>query len=52
MEKEENQNNPSANQNEGVAKETEKLEENLAKENKQEIEQEPKKEIQAKKAYR
>ena len=45
MEKEENLNNPSANQDQDVEKETEKPEENLAKEDKQKKDQEPKEEI-------
>ena len=45
MEKEENQNNTSADQNQDIPKETEKSEQSLAKENKQETEQEPKEEI-------
>ena len=45
MEKEENQNRYSADQNQGIAKETAKPEEDLAKENKQETDQEPKEEI-------
>ena len=45
MEKEENQNSTSANQNQDTVKENEKSEENLVEENKQETEQEPKEEI-------
>ena len=45
MEKEENQNNISANQNQDKAKETDKPEENLTTENKQETDQETKEEI-------
>ena len=45
MEKEEIQNNTSADQNEDTVKENEKPEENLAEENKQEIEKEAKEEI-------
>ena len=45
MEKEEIQNNTSADQNEDTVKENEKPEENLAEENKQETEQEPKEEV-------
>ena len=45
MEKEEIKNNTSADQNEDTVKENEKPEENLAEENKQEIDQEPKEEI-------
>ena len=45
MEKEEIQNNTSADQNEDAVKENEKPEENLAEENKQEIEQEAKEEV-------
>ncbi len=45
MEKEENQNSTSADQNQETVKETEKPEENLAEENKQETDQEPKEEI-------
>ena len=45
MEKEEIQNNTSADQNEDTVKENEKPEENLAEENKQEIEQEAKEEV-------
>ena len=45
MEKEENQNNPSLDQNQDKIKDTEKPEENLAEENKQETNQEPKEEI-------
>ncbi len=45
MEKEENQNNTSANQNQDTLKENEKSEETLAEENKQETDQEPKEEI-------
>jgi len=45
MEKEENQNSTSANQNQETVKETKKAEENLAEENKQETDQEPKEEI-------
>ena len=45
MEKEENQNKPSTNQNQDKVKETEKLEENLAEENKQEADQKAKQEI-------
>ena len=45
MEKEENQNNLSSDQNEDTVKETEKDEENLGEENKHHTEQEPKEEI-------
>ena len=45
MEKEEIQNNTSADQNEDTVKEHEKPEENLAEENKQEIKQEDKEEV-------
>ena len=45
MEKEENQNSPSKDQNQDTVNETEKPEENLAEENKQETDQEPKEEI-------
>ena len=45
MEKEEIQNNTSADQNEDTVKENEKHEENLAEENKQEIKQEAKEEV-------
>ena len=45
MEKEENENSSSADQNQDIAKETEKPEESLAEENKKDIEQEPKEEI-------
>ena len=45
MEKEENQNNASTEQNQDTVNETEKPEANLAKENKQETEQETKEEI-------
>ena len=45
MEKEENQNSTSADQNQETVKETKKPEENLAEENKQETDQEPKEEI-------
>ena len=45
MEKEENQNSTSAEQNQDKVKETEKSGENLAEENNQEIDQEPKEEI-------
>ena len=45
MEKEENLNSPSTNQDQDVEKETEKPEENLAKEDKQKKDQEPKEEI-------
>ncbi len=45
MEKEENQNNTSSDQNQDILKETDKPEENSPKENKQEIDQEPKEEI-------
>ena len=45
MEKEENQNSTSADQNQDTVKENEKSEENLAKKNKQETEQESKEEI-------
>ena len=45
MEKEEIQNNTSADQNEDTVKENDKPEENLAEENKQEIEQEAKEEV-------
>ena len=44
MEKEENQNNTSIDQNQGTVKETEKPDEKLDTENKQETEQEPKEE--------
>ena len=45
MDKEENQNNTSVEQNQDTVKETEKLDENLVTENKQEADQEPKEEI-------
>ena len=45
MEKEENQNNTSSDQNQDIAKKTEKSEENLGEEKKQETEQELKEEI-------
>ena len=45
MEKEENQNSISADQNQDTVKENEKSEEKLAEENKQETEQESKEEI-------
>ncbi len=45
MEKEENQNNPSAEQIQDTTNETEKTEENLAEENKEETDQKPKEEI-------
>ena len=45
MEKEENQNSPSKDQNQDTVKENDKPEENLAEESKQDIEQEPKEEI-------
>ena len=45
MEKEENQNSTSADQNQDEVKETEKSDESLAEENKQETNQEPKEEI-------
>ena len=45
MEKEENQNSTSADQNQDTLKETEKPEENLTKENTKETSQEPKEEI-------
>ncbi len=45
MEKEENQNSTSADQNQDTIKENEKPEENIAEENKQETHQEPKEEI-------
>ena len=45
MEKEENNNNAAANQNQDKVKETDKLEENLSEENKQDTQQEPKEEI-------
>ena len=45
MEKEENQNNTSIDQNQNTVKETEKTDENLDTENKQETKQEPKEEI-------
>ena len=45
MEKEENQNSTSADQNQDTVNETEKPEENLVEENKQETDQEPKEEI-------
>ena len=48
MEKEEIQNNTSADQNEDSVKENEKSGENLAEENKQEIEQEAKEEVEVK----
>ena len=45
MEKEENQNRTSSNQNQDIPKETEKTEEGLAEENNQETTKEPKEEI-------
>ena len=45
MEKEENQNSTSTDQNQDTAKETEKPEENLVEENKQETDQEPEEKI-------
>jgi len=45
MEKEENQNSTSAEQNQDTVKKTESPEENLAEDNKQETDQEPKEEI-------
>ncbi len=45
MEKEENQNNTSADQNQDIAKETEKPKENLVEGNKKETDQETKEEI-------
>ena len=45
MEKEENQNSYSADQNQDTIKENEKPEENLAEENKQETDQEPKEKV-------
>ena len=45
MEKEENQNSTSADQNQETVKETKKPEENLVEENKEETDQEPKEEI-------
>jgi len=45
MEKEENQNNTSANQNQDTVKENEKFEENLTEKNNQETTEEPKEEI-------
>ena len=45
MEKEENQNSPSKNQNQDTVNETEKPEENLTEESKQETDQEPKEEV-------
>merc|ERR1739848_850584 len=45
MEKEENQNNTSVDQNQETLKETDNLEENLTKENTKETSQEPKEEI-------
>merc|ERR1711937_727715 len=45
MEKEENQNNTSVDQNQETLKETDKLEENLTEENKQETDQEPREEV-------
>ena len=45
MEKEENQKSTSVDQNQDTIKENEKPEENLAKENKQETDQEDKQEI-------
>ena len=44
MEKEENQNSTSADQNQDTVKENEKSEENLVEENKQETDKEPKEE--------
>ena len=49
MDKEENQNNTSIEQNQDTVKETEKLDENLVTENKQKADQEPKEEIEEKK---
>ena len=49
MEKEENQNSTSADQNQDTVIETEKPEENLNTEHKQEAEQNPKEEIKIKK---
>tara|TARA_B100001741_G_scaffold297453_1_gene282190 strand:- start:20 stop:670 length:651 start_codon:yes stop_codon:yes gene_type:complete len=46
MDKEENQNNTSIEQNQDTVKETEKLDENLVTENKQKADQEPKEEIE------
>ena len=46
MEKEENQNNTSTDQNQDTVKENEKSEENLAGENKQQTDQEPKEKIE------
>ena len=45
MEKEENQNSPSKDQNQDTVNETEKPEENLAEKNKQETDIEPKEEV-------
>ena len=45
MEKEENQNSPDSDQNQNVLKEAEKPEGNLAEENKQESDQEPREEV-------
>ena len=45
MEKEENQNSTPSDQNQDIAKESKKPEENSAKENNQEKDQEPKEEI-------
>ena len=45
MEKEKNQKNASNDQNQEIVKETDKPEENLAEENKQEADNEPKEEI-------
>merc|ERR1711904_168761 len=45
MEKEENHNNPAASQNQDTLNETDKSEENLAEENKQDKQKEPKEEI-------
>ena len=45
MEKEENQNSPSKDQNQDTVNETEKPEEKLAEENKQETDQETKEEV-------
>ena len=48
MEKEENQNSTSVDQNHDKIKETEQPEENLTEKNKQETEQKPKEEIKEK----
>ena len=45
MEKEENQNSPTSDQNQDTLRETDKSEENSAEENRQETDQEPKEEI-------